>query len=100
MRSADEGENQGRPDLDQTSGNRRHMRSIARDTPVGDDPTDPRRDRALLAMVGLGASLGITIGVFVGRPSEETGHWGHIGTALGFVVGIPVGVAVVLLLSN
>ncbi len=53
-----------------------------------------------LAMVALGGSLGITVTVLIGKSSDVVTHWGHIGTAIGFLVGIPVAIVTFVLLSN
>jgi hypothetical protein len=53
-----------------------------------------------LAMVGLGGSLGTTVAVLICRPRDEISVWGQIGTAIGFLLGIPVAIGVVVLLSN
>jgi hypothetical protein len=52
---------------------------------------------AMLAMVGLGGSAGITIGVLLRRAPEDIGSLGHAGTALGFILGIPAAILFVLL---
>jgi hypothetical protein len=55
---------------------------------------------AMLAMVGLGGSAFVTIAVLIGKRSEEVGRWGQIGTAIGFLFGIPAGIITVVVLSK
>jgi hypothetical protein len=55
---------------------------------------------AMLAVIGLGGSGGIALAVLLDKPSEQVSRWGQLGTALGFLFGIPAAVLVVVLLSN
>ena len=55
---------------------------------------------AMLAGIGLGGSGFVTLALLIGRPTEEVGRWGQMGTAVGFILGIPVAVGTVLLLSS
>jgi hypothetical protein len=54
----------------------------------------------LLAVVGLGGSGCVTLAVLIHRSTEEVGRWGQIGTAAGFVLGVPVAIITVWLLSS
>lgn len=55
---------------------------------------------ALLAMAGLGGSGAITVAVLLKKPSDKVSRWAQYGTTGGFIVGVPVAITVVLLLSN
>ena len=55
---------------------------------------------AMLAVIGLGSSGFVTLALLIGRPTEEIGRWAQIGTAVGFIIGIPVAIIAVLLLSS
>jgi hypothetical protein len=55
---------------------------------------------AMLAVIGLGGSGFVTLALLLRRPSEEIGRWGQIGTAVGFILGGPVAIVTVLLLSS
>jgi hypothetical protein len=55
---------------------------------------------AMLAIVGLGGSGCMTVAVLFRKSAEEVSRWGQIGTAIGFLVGIPAAVFTVLLLSS
>jgi hypothetical protein len=54
----------------------------------------------MLAVIGLGGSGFVTLAVLIRRPTEEIGRWGQIGTAVGFILGVPVAIGTVLLLSS
>jgi hypothetical protein len=54
----------------------------------------------MLAVVGLGGSGFVTLALLLGKPPEEIGRWGQIGTAFGFILGVPVAIGTVLLLSS
>jgi hypothetical protein len=49
----------------------------------------------MLAVIGLGGSGCITVAVLIGRPVEEVGRWGQLGTAAGFIVSIPAAIITV-----
>jgi hypothetical protein len=55
---------------------------------------------AMLAVIGLCASGFVTGALVIRRPTEEVDKWGQIGTAVGFILGVPVAVVIVLLLSS
>ena len=55
---------------------------------------------AMLAVVGLCTSGFVTGALLLRRPTEEVGRWGQIGTAFGFILGVPVAIGTVLLLSS
>lgn len=55
---------------------------------------------AMLAVIGLCASGFVTGALLIRRPTEEVGKWGQIGTAVGFILGVPVAIGMVLLLSS
>ncbi|HJZ37677.1 MAG TPA: hypothetical protein VJ204_15515 [Solirubrobacterales bacterium] len=55
---------------------------------------------AMLAVVGLCTSGFVTLALLFRRPTEEVGRWGQIGTAFGFILGVPVAIGTVLLLSS
>jgi hypothetical protein len=55
---------------------------------------------AMLAVVGLCTSGFVTLALLIRRPREEVGRWGQIGTAVGFILGVPVAIGTVLLLSS
>jgi hypothetical protein len=42
----------------------------------------------LLGAVGVGSALGVTAGILVRRPREQTEMWGLTGTAIGFLAGV------------
>jgi hypothetical protein len=48
----------------------------------------------------LGGSGCVTVAVLIGRPVEEVGRLGQIGTAAGFIVGVPTAIVTVWLLSS
>jgi hypothetical protein len=54
----------------------------------------------MLAVIGLGGSGCVTVAVLIGRPVEEVGRWGQLGTAAGFIVGVPAAIITVWLLSS
>jgi hypothetical protein len=54
----------------------------------------------MLAVIGLGGSGFVTLALLLRKPSEEIGRWGQIGTAFGFILGVPVAICTVLLLSS
>ena len=55
---------------------------------------------AMLAVVGLCTSGFVTLALLLRKPSDEIGRWGQIGTAFGFILGVPVAFGTVLLLSS
>lgn len=55
---------------------------------------------AMLAVIGLGGSGAVALAVLLGKPSQEVGRWGQIGTASGFFVGVPAAIVTVWLLSR
>jgi hypothetical protein len=55
---------------------------------------------AMLAVVGLCTSGFVTGALLLRRPSEEIGRWGQFGTAFGFILGVPVAIGTILLLSS
>jgi hypothetical protein len=55
---------------------------------------------AMLAVIGLGGSGAVALAVLLGKPSQEAGRWGQIGTTLGFLIGIPFAICAVLVLSS
>jgi hypothetical protein len=54
----------------------------------------------MLAVIGLGGSGCVTVAVLIGRPVEEVGRLGQLGTAAGFIVGVPTAIVTVWLLSS
>ncbi len=54
----------------------------------------------MLAVIGLGGSGFVTLALLIRRPMEEVGRWGQIGTAVGFILGVPIAIGTVLLLSS
>ena len=54
----------------------------------------------MLAVIGLGGSGAVALAVLLGKPSQEAGRWGQIGTTLGFLIGIPFAICTVLVLSS
>jgi hypothetical protein len=54
----------------------------------------------MLAVVGLCTSGFVTGAVLIRKPSEEVSRLGQIGTAVGFILGVPVAIVIVLLLSS
>jgi hypothetical protein len=54
----------------------------------------------MLAVTGLCGSGFVTLALLIRRPTEEIGRWGQIGTAVGFILGVPVAISTVLLLSS
>jgi hypothetical protein len=55
---------------------------------------------AMLAVIGLGGAGGIAIAVLLDKPSDRVSRWGQIGTTFGFLLGIPVAIGIVVMLSN
>ena len=54
----------------------------------------------MLAVIGLSASGFVTAALLIRRPTEEVGRWGQVGTAVGFILGVPIAIGTVLLLSS
>jgi hypothetical protein len=54
----------------------------------------------VLAVIGLAGSGFVTLALLIRRPTEEVGRWGQIGTAVGFILGVPIAIGTVLLLSS
>ena len=54
----------------------------------------------MLAIVGLGGSGCMIVACPFPKIREEVGRWGQIGTATGFIVGVPAAIFTVLLLSS
>jgi hypothetical protein len=54
----------------------------------------------MLAVVGLCTSGFVTLALLIRRPREEVGRWGKLGTAAGFIVGVPAATITVWLLSS
>jgi hypothetical protein len=44
----------------------------------------------LLTFTGISATFAMTAGVFLGRSPARTDRWFQIGTAVGFSLGVPV----------
>jgi hypothetical protein len=54
----------------------------------------------MLAVIGLCTSGFVTCALLIRRPSEEISRWGQFGTAVGFILGVPAAIVIVLLLSS
>jgi hypothetical protein len=54
----------------------------------------------MLAVIGLCTSGFVTLALLIRRPREEVGRWRQIGTAVGIIVGAPMAIGTVLLLSS
>jgi hypothetical protein len=54
----------------------------------------------MLAVIGLCTSGFVTLALLMRRPREEVGRWGQFGTAVGFILGVPAAIVIVLLLSS
>jgi hypothetical protein len=42
----------------------------------------------------------VTLAFLLQKPSDEVGRWGQIGTAFRFILGVPVAIGTILLLSS
>jgi hypothetical protein len=54
----------------------------------------------MLAVIGLCTSGFVTCALLIRRPSEEISRWGQFGTAVGFILGVPAAIVIVMLLSS
>ena len=55
---------------------------------------------AMGTSVGICTAAGITAGVLEGKSTETITRWAYIGTAAGFVLGVPLTICAFVLLSR